>query len=225
MHPPPLSAPTGPSGTDLATKNPCPPGRFGQREYLTDFTECAACTPGFYCAGTALQAESGQCDPGYYCVGGSDTAQQHLCGQGKYCPRGSSGETLCPVGTYSAGTGLSDVSECTQCTAGYYCDRLGQTAPTDKCNPGYYCSSGAKRADPNGDGGNVCPRGYYCLRGTGTPILCPVAQYNNQTGQSACTTCPPGFECNHNDTTTPIPCKAGYFCPGLLSLRRKTRCL
>ena len=45
------------------------------------------------------------------------------CGQGYYCPLMSSSpdQYPCPPGTFSSSSSLSDASQCTNCTAGYYC--------------------------------------------------------------------------------------------------------
>ena len=34
------------------------------------------------------------------------------------------------------------------------------------------------------------------------------------TGSSSCKQCPTGFFCNDTGLSAPIPCRAGYFCPG-----------
>ena len=43
------------------------------------------------------------------------------CMTGYYCEEGTSDPTACPPGTFGAAAGLRNVTECTACTAGYYC--------------------------------------------------------------------------------------------------------
>jgi hypothetical protein len=68
---------------------------------------------------------------GYVCLAGSDTATPtngingYICPAGSYCPEGSTIETFCPAGTFSNSTGLQAESDCTPCTAGYYCSSTG----------------------------------------------------------------------------------------------------
>ncbi|KAH3750577.1 hypothetical protein DPMN_185104 [Dreissena polymorpha] len=57
---------------------------------------------------------------------------------GYYCPNGTkySSQYRCPTGTYGNSTGLFQISECTPCPGGYYCDQQAQTMYTLLCNPG-----------------------------------------------------------------------------------------
>ena len=48
----------------------------------------------------------------------------------------------CPSGTFSNSTGLSNETECTICTAGYYCTTSGITDVQGPCTAGYYCPEG-----------------------------------------------------------------------------------
>ena len=48
----------------------------------------------------------------------------------------------CPAGTYNAGTGLTQLSDCTDCDGGKYCDTTGLDAPAGDCDAGYYCQTG-----------------------------------------------------------------------------------
>ena len=47
-----------------------------------------------------------------------------------------SNQPMCPSGTYNAMTGLTQESQCTDCTEGYYCEDTGLTAPTAPCHEG-----------------------------------------------------------------------------------------
>ena len=48
----------------------------------------------------------------------------------------------CPSGTFSNSTGLSNETECTICTAGYFCTTSGITEVQGPCTAGYYCPEG-----------------------------------------------------------------------------------
>ena len=41
--------------------------------------------------------------------------------------------------------------------------------------------------------GDICPRGYKCVEGSVEPAGCEPGTYQDQEGQSACTTCPNGM--------------------------------
>ncbi len=73
----------------------------------------------------------------------------------------------CGVGTYSPG-GPNATSPCLPCPAG----RFGNTT-----------------ALANSTCSGVCPAGYSCPLGTGSPILCPAGTYAPQ-GAAFCTLCP-----------------------------------
>ena len=47
-------------------------GTFSNRTGLSSQTQCADCTPGFYCSGNNLTSPSGPCAPGYYCTSGNN---------------------------------------------------------------------------------------------------------------------------------------------------------
>jgi len=62
----------------------------------------------------------GDCDAGYYCPGGDSVPNPAatICTVGHYCPQGSPSPTPCPAGTYSNSLGLTQESDCQNCTAG-----------------------------------------------------------------------------------------------------------
>ena len=47
---------------------------------------------------------------------------------GSYCPEASADPTSCPDGTFGSTTGLGNVTQCTPCTPGFYCQTPGLTA-------------------------------------------------------------------------------------------------
>ncbi len=57
------------------------------------------------------------------------------------------------------------MSQCLDCPAGKYCDRLNAVEYTAECDGGYYCGSGVDRKDPLYSNGSVsvsnCTRGVH----------------------------------------------------------------
>jgi len=181
----------------------CPAGTFRNNLYGTDNTSCGKCPAGTYCPDEGMSVPT-------------------VCDQGSFCPEGSQRTQPCPRGTYGADPGLYDSRGCTECTAGYYCPFLGQTAVDTTnhiCDKGYYCEGGAYRPEPTDDTtGNRCPAGRYCPAGTGSPENCPKGEYGPYVGandSSECVDCKPGFYCLGEDSTDATSqCKAGYYCIG-----------
>ena len=170
---------------------PCPPGTFSNQTGLQNSSQCTNCTEGFYCPGNdGATTVSGPCEAGYSCSTGSvdkyghsavEVASDcdddgddggdgfglelHECSAGLFCQSGGSG-LPCPVGTYSANTGLRYISECTLCDPGMFCNATGLTAPSGPCDAGYQCLRGSQSATPVGpfvdattcvdDGYSVC---------------------------------------------------------------------
>lgn len=112
---------------------------------------------------------------------GNSSAGHRLCARGYYCEAGTGRNwTACPPGTFSNELGLTDVTECTDCLGGQYCDASNLTAPTGDCTPGYYCTRGVDTATPSGahtGQGAICPPGHYCPGGTADPIGCEPGFY------------------------------------------------
>ena len=48
----------------------------------------------------------------------------------------TSNPSKCPIGKFSNKTGNTQVTDCTDCTQGYYCETEGLTAPTGPCAEG-----------------------------------------------------------------------------------------
>lgn len=84
---------------------------------------------------------------------------------------GTTTAVQCPKGTYRNQTGAGIVDDCWPCRAGYYCDLLGMTGPTDLCSPRYYCPDTAK-IESDSPSTHLCPAGFFCPRGTADPIGC-----------------------------------------------------
>ena len=192
----------------------------------------APCTRTHYCPeGTAdpLPCEDGtymtnthadvclQCTPGHYCIDGDTPAD---CPPGFYCPLGT-GEIWqsCPTGTFSIATLLSNETECTQCSGGFYCSQPNATSVTAPCDPGYYCTEGSDTATPDvGYKGTAgpCPTGHYCQAQTTIPDGCPVGTYSNQThlmASAECTDCEYGKYCGEVGLSEPsADCWGGFYC-------------
>ena len=80
---------------------------------------------------TGLTAPSDLCDAGYVCVSAANNSRPedgvtgYECLPGYYCPDGSDQGTRCPQGTFSNVYGLENVTECQDCTPGFYCQTEG----------------------------------------------------------------------------------------------------
>ena len=118
----------------------------------------------------------------------------------------------CPAGTYRGSTLGQSLSDCHNCTGGYYCNDTKLTEPVGKCSPGYYCPSKSSSATEYN-----CPEGFYCPLGTEYPHECPEGTYSNSTRLvqiEDCPKCLAGMFCATKKLTYPTgPCKAGYYCP------------
>lgn len=102
--------------------------------------------------------------------------------------------TACPDGLYSR-EGASDITDCKNCTAGYYCVLGVHTA--------YLID---------------CPVGHYCEEGLTEPEPCPVGTYNSRTNRKEeedCLTCPRGTSCDVEGIYNYMHhmCPPGHYCP------------
>lgn len=125
-----------PLGTDQPKK--CSPGTFSNVSKLAAVEQCQNCTAGYYCGEYNMTTVSGPCQEGYYCPTGASKADWIPCPPGKYCITGSSGPERCPRGTFRNITMAKSISECYNCTPGFYCEREGLTEVTGPCAPRYY---------------------------------------------------------------------------------------
>jgi hypothetical protein len=123
---------------------------------------------------------------GFYCLSGATTPNDTLCTVNHYCVAGSATPTPCPPGSFSNATGNIALSNCEQCTPGFYCSSSGITGP---CDPGFYCPAGQSSATP---ANYTCPKGHYCPGETGVPIQCQAGTYQDATGRTFCKACPAG---------------------------------
>lgn len=161
------------------------------------------------------------CPAGQQCEAGTNSPAE--CPQGYYCLSGDSDWPVnkCPIGTFGATNNLTQASECTDCSAGKYCDREGATNYTGACNAGHWCKTKSTLPNPfedlsNKNFGLCLPGGYYCPQGTDFPKLCPPGTFSKSRGLMSvnqCTKCTPGSYCDQgNQTAVTGLCTEGYFC-------------
>lgn len=151
------------------------------------------------CTADALAAPDAYCTAGYYCVAGTISAltpnalgYAKDCPAGYYCPEGSPMPVPCPAGTYNTLTNKVAETDCTLCTAGFYCIEIARaTAPTDLCLAGFYCPEGSTHETME-----YCPVAHSCPTGSAAPVPCLDPDfYQDETGAEVCKQCPAGHEC------------------------------
>lgn len=97
----------------------------------------------YYCQQVGLTSPEDLCLAGYYCNGSATVPGQFPCPIGHYCPTGSDSPVPCLRGYFSKSTLNTDVSNCTACSRGKWCDpNAGVTVQERDCDPGYVCVSG-----------------------------------------------------------------------------------
>ena len=195
------------------------------------------CDPGKACTSTGLSAPNGNCAAGHYCPGGTKVVSPTSlashngddCPAGYYCPANTAYPIPCPQGRYYSGEGLTQMSDCTICSNGYYCAHPGMTSMSGTCAQGFYCLKDGTMihghtTDRPYD--HICPVGYYCPAGTSDKIICSGATYQERIGQGSCDQCPPGYWCDTSSKhyCTPNLEKDSYYCLGYSSTRDKTYC-
>ena len=122
-----------PEGT--AEPKLCPPGTFSNKSRLAAVEQCLNCTAGQFCGDYNLTSPSGPCREGYYCPSGASRADWIECPIGAYCVKGSYEPTLCPNGTFRNMTVGKSVSDCFNCTPGFYCQGVGLIKESGPCAP------------------------------------------------------------------------------------------
>ena len=217
-------------GSSSSTQYEAPPGYFTK----TGASDPSPCLPGTYNP-SSVQTSCLVCPAGFYCFNYS-TITPVACPAGKYCTEGTDVPERCPASTYSSQLYLTNVTSCTVCPGGEYCDVNGLTAPAGLIKKGYYSSGTARSRTPVGEQyGGVCPLGSFCPEGStgGTPCrngtygsttgltagsectLCPAGKYNAEAGStdsSSCLMCPEGFVCE-SGCSEPAVGVRGYYYP------------
>nr|CEL64355.1 TPA: GCC2 and GCC3 domain-containing protein [Neospora caninum Liverpool] len=202
----------------------CAAGTYGDRAGLRDWDECKMCPPGSFCGSEGLSQPSGQCRAGYFCVHAATSATPEVvstgkslvgevsgpCPAGSFCPEGSVTPTPCPKGTFSPAAKAESDATCQQCTAGFYCDRPGISAPTGPCPEGYFCPVGTAVARAPG---RLCLKGFFCPEQASAARPCPPGTFAELAGAAACAPCPGGFLCAEQAEEFSATCVAGHYCP------------
>ncbi len=70
---------------------------------------------------------------------------------GYFCPPGTPIQLKCPLGTYGDSLLLTDISDCKQCPATYYCNQKAKLPEfsTNPCGDGFLCPPGSKALYPS----------------------------------------------------------------------------
>jgi hypothetical protein len=162
--------------------------------------ECIPCPESKFCIASRIVDD---CAPGYVCFTEADEHTPNIpnkaypCPLGYYCNEGASSPVLCPIGTFTNDTAAKQVSECTICSPGKYCNYESRI--------------------PQG-----CPPGAYCPIGSQFPTLCPRGTFqpnNNQSGIDDCKPCMGGYFCNETGLGNlfkygeKYKCPLGHYCP------------
>ena len=141
--------------------------------------------------GTSICA--GACPASFYCPT-AKTLQPILCPAGYYCPVSTVNAIACAKGTFGATPGLSQASDCTAVSPGYWASP-GSAAPTACGGAPFFCA-GTGSAQPL-----VVDVGYMSTPESASPTL--------RTGQAPC---PAGAWCSAGIR---IACEKGYFADSL----------
>ena len=174
-----------------ASQFPCPAGRYSDSALsypsYSSFSLCKLCDAGYYCSGSTsnLLNVTGECSAGYYCLegsintfGGASVNATLICPPGYYCPARTAVPIYCPVGTFSSASGNIKLSDCINCTAGFYCNNTGLSLPSGPCQAGYFCNSGSSISNPTDTvHGNLCNFGGFCPTGSAFTSPCPAGTY------------------------------------------------
>eukprot|EP00808_Paulinella_micropora_P018221 g87.t1 len=195
---------------------------------------CELCPAGWRCKSGVAPA---QCN----CSAGRFTGQYNsalcnsndpgcaLCPAGSWCLGGSSQPQPCVCSPlfYSAATGLSSVSSCTQtsgqCTAcnqaGMFCAGGSKQMESCQCSPGFHSpatqSSSCSKSSPTC---TACVEGYRCPGAASAAVACdnPAGTYSPAVATDKCSLseCLPGHYCQGSfNQPKPCACTPGYFSP------------
>ncbi|MBQ6854074.1 MAG: hypothetical protein IJO11_01355, partial [Alphaproteobacteria bacterium] len=139
-------------------------------------TEPTICPKGTYRTGTGgyLETHCTACPAGKYCPTTEATVD---CPIGHYCPINSYEPTMCPVGTYQGIIGKSALSDCIDCSKGWYCPTTSEAV--------------------------LCPAGYYCPMRSTDKIPCPEGTYRSEPAAykvENCEVCPETVSCPPGST-------------------------
>jgi len=151
----------------------------------------------------------------FLCLGGTASTAECMvrgiqddnvsCAEG-YCVGTSLNCTVCPAGTFSDGVNRLGVSECTNCSEGYYSLLNRSTSCTD-CEVRFYCPYSRNPVEIS------CPIGWFCnLTQMSVPFPCPKGTYCPKIEMKNPMICPAGRFCL-GGSEPPIPCPENTRCP------------
>ncbi|KAJ9462458.1 Cytadherence high molecular weight protein 2, partial [Diplonema papillatum] len=218
-----------PPGRNASSYFPCPAGSYGNALRLTDVENCTLCDGGFACTVEALTAHNEPCAAGYYCELGAATVEGvhgvlgghgAVCPSGHHCPEETTVPIQCLAGTFNPSTGGQNISACSPCTGGFYCQGSGLSAVTAECSAGYYCPTGQFESMPTA---YLCSKGYYCPEGSASEQACAPGTYQPYTGRgdpTDCLACEPGHYCEIASSNLTAECDAGWYCSGGATIPR-----
>jgi hypothetical protein len=159
------------------------------------------------------QATCETCPVGFYCDA-SDPTTASSCPKGYYCPSGTehSNENPCPPGTYRAFTKGEQLSDCTNCDDGYFCQHSGQTSQSTKVLERYHNNGVDAQVLPSYIAGEnptpyLCPQTMYCVEGTHQAPSCINGYWTAWLGagsENDCITCPRGRWCRFYDMSQDV---------------------
>ena len=159
----------------------------GKYKSVIGSSVCLNCPEGTYSVLTGLDSPLDcKCEKGY----GRDLTSENCteCVAGKYKDvRGDGSCNDCPVGTYSAVTGLTTLESCLPCGIGKYSPSSGATH-VSTCQ---YCPA-SKTTDDTGNSDCECDKGYFLGADGSSCEPCDVGTYSDFIGASACVNCPEG---------------------------------
>ena len=99
----------------------------------------------YYCQQRGLDKPEGLCLPGFFCNGSASRPDppKNICPLGHYCVEGTYIPQPCPRGYFANRTGSQNLSDCTPCSPGKWCDPNAGAGVTEQvCSAGFICVLG-----------------------------------------------------------------------------------
>jgi hypothetical protein len=176
---------------------PCPAGRYGLSENVTNLSNCTICPAGTFNKNTGAKSST-FCD---------------ICGMGSFSGGGASTCTPCPAGTANPTVAATSNASCISCEAGRYSSFSAQAFCSSSCLAGFYgsktngvsaidacvaCSPGSYTSSSASSSCTLCGTGHYTSSNQSTSCIpCPFHTYLDFTGGTSkanCTGCPNGLK-------------------------------
>ncbi|CDJ49290.1 Cast multi-domain protein, related [Eimeria brunetti] len=187
-----------PRGTKDGKEYLCPPGFYNPVQGISSVLNCLPCPPGKYCTTSGLHEPTGECSEGFYCTSGA-----------RY-PNEVTHECVFESGVLGKGTGTCASREdpfATKPEAEDFCKKSNDCVGIEETESLFYVRCGGVEAPDEGitsifypklcvEAG-LCPAGYICPEGTGTPQKCPFGKYCSSMGLADVSgDCAAGFFCD-----------------------------